>query len=132
MEELTGLTIKELYVGGEEQDWLVFVTDDGKEVLYETFADCCSETWFADITGVDYLLGATVTSVEEIKTEEVEDERTRQEYDTVYGYKLTTNKGYVDIVYRNSSNGYYGGECAHVESRKYDLYMVAITDDWEA
>jgi hypothetical protein len=27
-----------------------------------------------------------------------------------YAYKLTTNLGYVDIVFRNDSNGWYGGE----------------------
>jgi len=47
MKELVGKTVKELYVN-EDQSLLKFVTDQG-EVIYQTEADCCSETWFADI-----------------------------------------------------------------------------------
>ncbi len=54
-------------------------------------------------------------------------------YYVVYedGYKLTTDKGYADIVFRNSSNGYYGGS---IELLKRELPegMAAIDDDWHA
>ena len=54
-----------------------------------------------------------------------------QECDEAYGYKLTTDKGYADIVFRNSSNGNYGGS---IELLKRELPegMIAITDDWQA
>jgi hypothetical protein len=38
-----------------------------------------------------------------------EDGRTRQEFDAIYGVKLTTSQGAPTFVFRNSSNGYYGG-----------------------
>lgn len=61
MEHLIGHIIRALYVApGEEQ--LAFVTDTAT-ITYGTDADCCSETWFADVLGVNALLGATVTAV---------------------------------------------------------------------
>ena len=102
-------------------------------IAYDAWGDCCSETWFADITGVGALIGGTVQTADEVSMDgyNVEDGRTRQECDEAYGYKLTTDKGYADIVFRNSSNGYYGGS---IELLKRELPegMIAITDDWQA
>ena len=50
---------------GPVQDELVFVTDSGPVAL-RTDADCCSETWFADIVGVRWLLGERVTDIQQI------------------------------------------------------------------
>jgi hypothetical protein len=124
--KITGMRIN------DDQSVLAFDTDQGT-VAYGAWGDCCSETWFADITGVSALLGGTVQTADEVSMEgyNVEDGRTRQEYDEAYGVKLTTDKGYADIVFRNSSNGYYGGS---IELLKRDLPedMTAITDDWHA
>lgn len=131
MKELIGKKISGLRIN-EDQSILVFDTDQGT-VGYETYGDCCSESWFADITGVSAMIGGTVQAVEEVSMYDynVEDGRTRQEYDEAYGYKLTTDKGYADIVFRNSSNGYYGGS---IELLKRELSegMTAIEDDWRA
>ena len=32
-------------------------------ITYEAYGDCCSESWFADITGLDNLRGQTVIGV---------------------------------------------------------------------
>lgn len=131
MKELIGKKISGLRIN-EDQSILMFDTDQGA-VGYVTYGDCCSETWFADITGVSAMLGGTVQTAEEVSMDgyNVEDGRTRQEYDEAYGYKLTTDKGYADIVFRNSSNGYYGGS---IELLKRGLPdgMTAIVDDWHA
>ena len=129
MIELIGKTVTHLRVN-DDQSILAFAHPDGTSTAYQTDADCCSETWFADITGVSALIGATVTAADDVALNCTQDDRCRQESDEFYGVKLRTDKGYVDIVYRNSSNGYYGGSI--------DLYtgelppMVAITDDWQA
>lgn len=130
MKELIGKTVTGLRVN-EDQSVLAFDHPDGTSTSYRTWGDCCSETWFADITGVAALLGGNVLDVEFVDLPVVDDKRTRQESDEFYGVKLKTDKGYADIVYRNSSNGYYGGDI--------DLYggalpdgMTAITDDWKA
>ena len=130
MKELLGKKINKILVN-EDQSALIFETDSG-DVAYDTYADCCSVTWFADITGVLNLLGATVTDVEEVDIESVDDGRTRQEEDCFYGVKVTTNKGYADIVYRNSSNGYYGGDCHYSADFERPDNLTEISEDWSA
>ena len=61
----------------------------------------------------------------------VDDGRCRQEYDAAYGWKIATNKGYADIVFRNSSNGYYGGEINLMQTPSVAA-TIAISDDWQA
>jgi hypothetical protein len=134
---LVGRTVRRLLVGDTLEDaesMLVFETDRGDRVLV-TDADCCSVTWFADILGVDRLLGHTVRGAIVVDMPETpEDGRTRQEYDQQYGARLTTDAGYVDIVYRNSSNGFYGGGCslADGKARTRAENLREITADWHA
>ncbi len=133
MKELIGKKIVGLRIN-QDQSILAFDTDQGI-VAYMTDADCCSETWFADITGVDALIGGTVQTADEVSLEgyNVEDGRTRQEEDSAYGIKLTTERGYVDIVFRNSSNGYYGGDIYLLDRDLTDAdVMTHISDDWHA
>lgn len=131
MEQLIGKKIVGLRIN-EDQSVLAFYTDQGV-IAYETRGDCCSETWFADITGVSALLGGAVQTADKVNMDgyNVEDGRTRQQHDEAYGVKLTTDKGYCDIVFRNSSNGYYGGSIWRLKREMPDG-MTAITDDWHA
>lgn len=131
MKALIGKTITGLSVS-DNQGMLVFDHPNGEETIFYAYGDCCSETWFADIVGVDALLNATVKTCEEITMGEVADGRGRQKYDQVYCFKLTTNKGNVDVVFRNSSNGYYGGKLQQVTSIPKNKKFVQITDDWSA
>lgn len=136
MKELIGKTIRNIYVG-QGESILAVQTDQGI-VAYDTEGDCCSETWFADIIGVSALIGGVVMEVEEAVPETYkpeEDGRTRQEEDEAYGWKITTDKGYADIIYRNSSNGYYGGWSYLMEnppSAEALNSFTKITDDWHA
>ena len=138
MKELIGKKIDKVYVS-EGEHLLKFVSG-ADELIYYAEGDCCSESWFADISGVDCLFGATVSAVEEmeyIDAQEV-DNITRQEFDLIYGIKLYTNKGIADIVFRNSSNGYYGGWCNILWNKEWETKLVSeskfveITDDWLA
>lgn len=132
MKELLGKTITGLRVRDGE-DILVFDHPDGTWTAYATHGDCCSETWFADIVGVNALINATVLEVQDVELEDDADERTRQEYDRFYGVKLKTDRGYVDIVYRNSSNGYYGGDISLYRSDSLPVgNFTTIADDWSA
>ena len=129
MKEIIGKTINKIFTN-DDQSVLVFETSEG-DVIYQTEGDCCSETWFADVTGVDALIGGTVQNAEDIEMETVVDGRTRQEEDEFYGVKIVTDKGHSSIVYRNSSNGYYGGNINHVQIPRPEL-LVPITEDWSA
>jgi hypothetical protein len=158
LQKLVGKKVVGLFVEPGEGS-LVFEIPN-ESIVINTYGDCCSETWFADILGVDALIGHTIVSVEEpeygdntdlqwhdddlvsddafYENGEKNHSRSRQECDQLYGIKITTDAGYTDIVYRNSSNGYYGGNIDRVEVLD-DEEMNAIkskwnqiTDDWSA
>lgn len=132
LDKLIGKKISGIAVN-DDQSILVFNTDAG-DVAYEGYGDCCSETWFADIVGIQSLIGATVASVEDIELDPspAQDSRCRQEEDAFYGMKLVTDKGHADIIYRNSSNGYYGGSADLMSKIPDSSSFVKITDDWQA
>lgn len=135
MEELIGKRIIKIFVS-QDQSQIVFETNMG-QITYDANGDCCSESWFADITGGLALLGATVDEVTEVERENEEayltDGRTRQQSDVVYGYKFKTTKGWADIWFRNSSNGYYGGWLEFDNSPIETEEMEEITnDEWSA
>jgi len=137
MGELVGKFITRIYVSDGEHA-LLFCHGGGEFSAYETVWDCCSEAWFADIEGVEALLGATVTCVEGIEIEVMQDDRCRQNEDKFYDVKLTTTKGIATIVYRNSSNGCYGGSCELIERGSWrEIKAIVecntrITEDWRA
>lgn len=131
MHQLVGRTINGISVS-EGEALMVFDTNLGP-VAYLTEGDCCSSTWFADVLGVQALLGGTVAKAEAVAmpTPEVSDGRERDESDQYYGVRITTDKGRADIVYRNSSNGYYGGSIDFVTEWRSEA-MTPITADWSA
>lgn len=126
---LVGKRISKVFVS-EGESHLVFETDQG-DVVWGTYGDCCSETWFADILGFSALCDALVSKVECLDLPGVDDGRTRQESDSFYGMKIVTDKGTCDLVYRNSSNGYYGGN-AMLEPSRPNVTLREITNDWRA
>ncbi len=133
MKELIGKKINSIQID-ENQETLFFNTDDGV-IVYKTYGECCSDTWFADIIGVKALIGEIVNYVEDISMDfyNTDDGRCRQDYDEAYGVKLKTSKGTTDIIYRNSSNGYYGGDIYLMKDGSgIDFKKVDITDDWSA
>lgn len=126
--KITGISISECH------EILAFETDKGA-IVYKVEGECCSESWFADITGVCELLrGGTVKTVETIDMDgcDIDDGRGRQVCDEAYGIKLTTDRGYTDIVFRNSSNGWYGGFIDDGTWCEPPDGMTAIVDDWHA
>ena len=116
MQELLGRTVNEVYLDKSQQHAIRFMTDQGP-IQYRADGDCCSESWFYAVSGLDALLNQIVTNVEEIYMDEklpevkaiIEDGKTRQEYDQLYSVKITTPRGVCELEFRNSSNGYYGG-----------------------
>jgi hypothetical protein len=133
MREIFEEHVRGLYVNDDQSALYVKRSDWQGHLRFTLDADCCSESWFADITGVENLIGETVTGIELLEMPDVDDSRSRQESDVAYGYRLKTRKGYTDIVFRNSSNGYYGGSMNAAEVVKIlpgDLYE--ITKDWRA
>lgn len=132
---LLGAYIHAVHVESEAQSAMRFDTGYcGRDKVYVgTDADCCSETWFADVVGAEHLIGGYVRGIELLELPQPSDERSRQERDEAYGVRLTTNTGHCEIVYRNSSNGYYGGSAEVMsEEEGGQLGWTPITGDWSA
>lgn len=104
------------------QEHLTLEFAAGEAVGFAVEADCCSETWFADIVNPELVLGQEITRCGEIELPAeparlLDERRTRQECDQFYGFELVSAKGVCIVAYRNSSNGYYGGSIMRSEPR---------------
>lgn len=148
MKELTKNIILAVYLN-DRDDSIAFKVTDGADTAYLSYdaeGDCCSHSWFNEINGFDALKNGLVREVEMIDMpeglsdketlkrrllgEELPDENDRLQN---YGIKITTDKGYASIVFRNESNGYYGGYLRDVEFLdKLAPNFREITDDWSA
>jgi hypothetical protein len=126
-------TIQGIDVGPEEAA-LRFRIMGGDPVVWETEGDCCSESWWADGFSLNQLRGARVKEVNTIEMPKLpdDDQRTRQEYDEVYGIELVTTKGVAKLVFRNSSNGYYGGWCGLGAADSAGPWKEIEGNDWSA
>lgn len=97
-------------------DVLFFKTDEDMGVKFAVDGDCCSCSYFHEIDGVDNLLGQVVNSCEEIPLPDslatsLDTNYNPKYKDSIayYGIEIKTDKGTTRIIYRNESNGYYGG-----------------------
>ena len=128
---LVGRMVTELYVGtGEAILRFHTLTSD---VYWGTDGDCCSETWFADIYDLKYLIGHTVLSIHEVEQDDPHDGRSRQECDQLVLITIVTDAGQCRIYWRNSSNGYYGGSVYALEDPYPDTVWTKVEGPtWQA
>ena len=119
MKELLNEEIIAIYTN-DERTLLCFIDIHGETWAYTTRSECCSETWFEEIINPEnmvweHIIGIEIKSmVEKESLSPEDDDNPRRGYIKEYGYTFKTQKGYTDIIYRNSSNGYYGGECEYL------------------
>ena len=103
----------ELIKGDDE--FLRFDTPEGP-VYFQVHGDCCSQSWVEHLTVPDDISGATVIGAE---AKDLHDKTidSHPEHDCLQFYEesVRTNKGDIIIEFRNSSNGYYGGDLLLVE-----------------
>lgn len=92
----------------DDKEAMLFVTDSGENLVVRVDADCCSHTWIESVEMPALGLPFTILSCEDLDMgKEAEDDG--GDYIQFYGAKIITTKGELIIDYRNSSNGYYGG-----------------------
>lgn len=128
MQELLGRRIEAIKLSPCDS-YLSFETDTGP-VQYVVEGDCCSSSYFNDLVGVQAVLGSTVTRVEDIPMPDVGDGAGNfDEKVQLYGIKVTTTSGVLDVVFRNESNGYYGGWCQAAALRDTTNWQQ-LTQDW--
>lgn len=108
-EDLKGKTLVSI-TGKISDDEIRFTCSDGSAYrLYHT-QDCCESVAIEDIAGdLNDLIGDPLLVAEESSSNE-NPEGIKPEYQDSFTwtfYKLATIKGYVDIRWYGSSNGYY-------------------------
>jgi len=107
IEELVGKTMAKVYKQDIYGDELVFETVDGRTFKLLHYQDCCEDVVIDDIVGdLNDLVGSPILLAEEsVSDSEYSDEW----YGSVTWtfYKFATIKGYVDVKWHGSSNGYY-------------------------
>lgn len=128
---LLGKLVRNIFVS-DDQQYIRFDVGYNQVIFFETYGDCCSETWFADVIGVRNLLDCDITGIEILELPDPDDGRTRQEVDSAYGVRLKTKAGDCDVIYRNSSNGYYGGSASTTTHVPEGVVWEKITTDWQA
>jgi len=121
---LVGKTLAEIK---KTDDEIRFIAMDGSEYLMYHSQDCCESVSIEDVNGnLDDLIGTPILKAEEVSnyepTSQEDIEKTKEaESCTWTFYKLATIKGYVDIRWFGSSNGYYS-ERVDFEEIKEDEY----------
>jgi hypothetical protein len=99
-------TTKESDLSNVELNELLFETIDGKTYKLYHEQDCCENITIESIVGdLSDLEGEPILMAEEVAGETGYDEH--DDHYTWTFYKLATRKGYVDIRWYGSSNGYY-------------------------
>lgn len=113
----------------EDKNAILFVTEDGNNIVANTYGECCSSTWIEHINLPSYKFPFRVLEVINIELPE-QAYNTIDDYLQFYGCKIITDKGDIVIDYRNSSNGYYGGflswETVSNDNRKFKVIKEDI------
>lgn len=104
----------------DDKEALLFVTDSGEQLIAKVDADCCSYTWIESIELPALGLPFTILAIDNLDmgTPDLWDEG-KYELIQFYGCKVVTDKGDMVIDYRNSSNGYYGGNICWPDDRYF-------------
>lgn len=108
---LIGKTITAIN-GAAGDDRMTFECDDGTAYVMYHSQDCCESVSIEDIVGdLGDLIGSPILRAEESTSDKKPDDLPEPEYEdesvTWTFYKLATAKGWVDIRWHGSSNGYY-------------------------
>lgn len=110
--ELVGKTITSIDNSGSE---LVFNCSDGTAYKMYHEQDCCESVTIDDITGdLEDLLNTPILKAEESCSTGDQKDNYDDSCTWTY-YKFATIKGYVDIRWYGTSNGYYSESVSFVE-----------------
>lgn len=110
--ELNGLIIKSIKGMTQGDEVVVIETECGRTFKMYHSQDCCESVYICDVVGdVPDLIGTPILMAEESTKDDPEND----ELGMWTFYKLATRKGYVDLRWYGSSNGYYGVGVSFVE-----------------
>ena len=105
-DELVGRTLYKVEASDEE---LTLYLSKTNYVRFYHQQSCCESVYIESIVGdLEDLVGAPLLIAEEVSNYDLEnDDEYRGESYTWTFYKFATRKGYVDVRWLGSSNGYY-------------------------
>lgn len=105
---LVGKTLTKCVRQGEYDDEIHFHTTDGEHYVMWHHQDCCEHVYIESIEGeLSDLVGHPILVAEASSSNNDPPNNDHDESYTWTFYKLATIKGYVDIRWFGSSNGYY-------------------------
>lgn len=137
-QKLVGFRVEALLVSRDRES-LYLVVEDGPasgpvRLVFELPVDgeCCSHSWWNDVYAPKQLLGGTITAVRHVDMPNADDDPT-DDCVQVYGIELVTDRGICTLVFRNASNGYYGGSAyCRLAPPAPPADLEPITEDWSA
>ena len=107
--DMLGLVFVSVYQDGDE---LIFKTDN-ETFRFFHYQDCCESVYIESIVGdLEDLIGVPLLLAEESTM----DDPNASDYGMWTFYKFATRKGYVDVRWNGSSNGYYSVSVSLVRS----------------
>lgn len=130
-EHVIGKTIVDIHGANVGSNHISFLFSDGSRMRMYHCQNCCELVEVDDICGdIDDLKDSPILSAEERLSGNFGTGYTpaRDAYDSSYTwtfYKFRTQKGYVDIKWYGTSNGYYS-ECVDIE-----YWEPSHEEDWE-
>ena len=120
---LLGKTITSITLDDINEAMLIECSDGSTFVFYHE-QDCCESVEIDDICGeLEWLIGNPITLAEEIVQTDRDENNSgaKSTWDGSYTwtfYHLATIKGYVDIRWYGSSNGYYSESVSFVQIKE--------------
>ena len=105
---LEGKTITAVEIADDKMAMRFLIAGE-EPIVAKADADCCSSSWIEHISLPAGGFPAVVLGVDDIELPGSTRDDENLDCLAVYGLKITTDKGELIIDYRNSSNGYYGG-----------------------
>lgn len=104
--ELIGHTLT--FITHEDDSEIQLHRADGKIVKFYHRQDCCESVFIESIVGdLNDLIGSPILVAEYTTSDEAPEGATAIEEDLWTFYKFATAKGWIDIRWHGSSNGYY-------------------------
>lgn len=108
----------------DDQEAIRFTLADGSQIVALCDGDCCSHTWIEEVLNPEFAIGKPVLKAEDIElpTEFLTPTKTENDEEEMayYSFLIETANGRCTIAYRNSSNGYYGGNLSWPDEYYHD------------
>lgn len=113
----------------EDKKAMRFLVEGADPIIARAEGDCCSSTWIEHIELPAMGFPVKILSVTDIDLPG--SVNNSEDYDclTVYGLKLTTDRGEIIVDFRNSSKGHYGGNLSWSDEFYGGVYGQNVSED---